>query len=176
MKLVRQECVGDCGPACVATVLGCSLSAARSLLYAEPGKGITDEQIVTALVDRGVPALASTVWPGYSVSAILSVPSLNHRGLMHYIVWDGEEYLDPTHEGYRYPDDSPVVHGVRLEPQWSTVVLLLPSNEAQLVRLLREATSMRMGNTNTARMSAWYDEAVAVVGTNDRPRNGKGVL
>lgn len=126
MDLVKQEQVGDCGPACVAMVLGCTLAEAREQLPKHPTGWTTPSDIIECLAQHGVPAIESLVWPNYSVSAILTVPSLNHPGLLHFILWDGEQYLDPTNESKRYPDDVPTVRDQQLPPQWATVILLLP--------------------------------------------------
>ena len=130
-ELVMQEKVGDCGPACVAMVLGCSLSRARGILPRDKNGATYSSDIVECLCQNGVPAIESIVWPRCSVPAILTVPSLNHVGLLHFILWDGERYLDTSHEAKRYPHDGPVVSGELQEPQWSTAILVWPKEEGE---------------------------------------------
>lgn len=125
MKLVKQEAFGDCGPACVATVLGWSLQKARDVL-GDSLRGIDSLAICDVLSENDVPAMESLVWPSSSIPGILSVPSLNYPGLLHFIVWDGAEYLDPSNDPKRYPEDGPVVDGVLQPPQWASVILMWP--------------------------------------------------
>ena len=54
--------------------------------------------------------------------AILTVPSLNHLGFLHYIIWDGEQYLDPSNGAKRYPADGPALHG-KLRVFWAHAIL-----------------------------------------------------
>jgi len=125
MDLIKQTAMGECGPACVATVAGISLAAAKNLI-GNTEYGCTDDCVVRVLEGLGLAARVSLDWPDLDVSAILTVPSLNHRGLLHYIVWDAEQQriLDPSHEGLRYPDDGYVLRGDLLFPQWATTILL----------------------------------------------------
>ena len=123
-KLVKQEKCGDCGPACLAMVLGCSLAEAREKLGFDVSNGVGASDMIRCLIDNGVPAVDSRVWPSTSVPAIFTVPSLNHPGLLHYIYWDGEQFLDPTHEELRYPWNGPVVNNKTLLPQWDSAILL----------------------------------------------------
>jgi hypothetical protein len=135
MKLVKQEKFGQCGPACVATVLGMGLQ--EVLEDFDTSEGVHEDQIVEYLADNGVVSMVSSVWPAYSVKAILTVPSLNHPGFLHMIIWDGERYLDPSPGPLVYPDDSPINEntGEKVPPQWATAILLLggvPWGEAPL--------------------------------------------
>jgi hypothetical protein len=125
MKLVRQEKLGECGAACLAMVVGSTLDAAREFL-GDASRGTVSTDLIDALAKAGVPSIESIKWPSYSIPAILTVPSLNHPGLLHFIVWDGEKYLDPSNEAKRYPDDSPNINGHVLPPSWATVILLWP--------------------------------------------------
>lgn len=54
--------------------------------------------------------------------AILTVPSLNHIGLLHFIVWSGDEYL-PSTGPLMYPGDSPTVAGRKLAPQVASAIV-----------------------------------------------------
>lgn len=125
MRLVMQRKLGECGPACVAIVTGCSIDEVMWEM-GDVSRGVTDERLVKCLMEFGVPAIQSLVWPDYSIPAILTVPSLNHSGLSHFIVWDGETYLDPTNGAKTYPKDSPAVDDEQLLPQWSSLILLWP--------------------------------------------------
>jgi hypothetical protein len=76
--------------------------------------GVNDDEIVSLLRRHHLRyARSGTVWldpPGGKEPAILTVPSLNYAGLLHYVVWDGKQYLDPAPEGkLRYPDDGPTI-------------------------------------------------------------------
>ena len=126
MNLVRQEKLGECGAACVAMVAGITLGEARSQLPDLPG-GVIPQDVITALQRHGVESIESMVRPSPSVPAILSVPALNVAGLLHFIVWDGERYLDPGLGDRLYPVDGAVVRGVLLPPQWVTAILILKS-------------------------------------------------
>lgn len=125
-KMVKMKKCGDCGPACLAMVLECTLEEAWEMVRATPTGGVVPEEMVKALVDHGVPAIEASVMPHHTVGAILTVPSLNHPGLLHYIYWNGEEIFDPTNGALRYPDDAPVLDGKRLSPQWASTILLWP--------------------------------------------------
>lgn len=128
MELVKQEKCGDCGPACVAMVLGCSLNEAKEYLRHEDGQGVTSGQIIGCLAGRGVPAIESLEWPTTKIPAILTVPSLNNPGLLHYIVYDGRQILDPSNEAKHYPDDMPGLgdYDGALQLPWTTAILLWP--------------------------------------------------
>lgn len=105
--------------------LGISLEGARELLNKDTeSHGTLPEDLVSVLCDNGVPAVASAEWPSLEVPAILTVPSLNHLGLLHYILWDGTQFLDPSNEELRYPEHSPLHNNVQLQPQWSTAILM----------------------------------------------------
>ena len=86
---------------------------------------LMDREMVRILKDQGLAdAKASLDWPSFETSAILTVPSLNYSGLLHYIVWDAEaqQYLDPANEPLRYPDDGPVIAEERTVC-WATAIL-----------------------------------------------------
>lgn len=122
MRLVKQRKFGECGAACAAMVLGWSLDEVLAKI-GNTQAGITNARLVEFLISNGVQCIESLAHPG-NVPSILTVPSLNHPGLLHYIVFDGEQYLDPACGEKHYPDDAPVVNGERVPPQWATAILL----------------------------------------------------
>ena len=125
MNLVKMKRVGDCGAACLAMVLGRTLAEVIGTFPERLKKGIGEREMVDYLSANGVPALSSMEWPSLTVPAILTVPSMNHPGLLHYVVWDGEKVLDPSHEEKRYPDDMPKeILDNEWVPPWATVILL----------------------------------------------------
>jgi hypothetical protein len=117
MELVHQRRKGECGLACLAMVAGCTIEESAELfkdLFPEidPGEvGVTDEEMVVVMRRLAMPNVRRSVDRPDWRSAILTVPSLNHLGLLHYVVWDGERYLDPSPGPLRYPDDGPVIGG-----------------------------------------------------------------
>jgi len=127
MRLVTQRKFGGCGLACVAMVTGASLDAVEQaaldlgIVYAQCG--IADHELINLLEifrKRGVTKLLyRTTWE----PCILMVPSLNIPGLLHYIVWDGKQYLDPSPGPLRYPDNAPVIEKVRVPPQAGYVIV-----------------------------------------------------
>lgn len=125
IEIVKQERVGECGAACLAMVLGKSLEEVVESFPDCHERGITEPEMIDYLMQHGVPALASTDWPTMDISAIVTVPSLNHVGLLHFIVWDAAEkrYLDPSNEELQFPDDSPEVYG-QARICWASVILL----------------------------------------------------
>lgn len=116
MKLVKQRAFGECGAAAIAMVLNCDIAdvvveinrgLARNGLSLQTD-GIAETEMVEYLRMKGRDARAVLQRPD-SRPAILTVPSLNHRGLLHFIVWDGERYLDPATGPLLYPDDAPII-------------------------------------------------------------------
>jgi hypothetical protein len=94
MKLVKMQIRGDCGPACLAMVLGEDLECSRTRIQKVDPQwtstiGTPSNLLIKALSDVGLCAAESTTWVASPDPAIVTVPSLNHRGLLHYIVWDG---------------------------------------------------------------------------------------
>jgi hypothetical protein len=86
--------------------------------------------MVAILNENGYPAVSSTSIPYdntglIAVPAILTVPSLNIPGLLHYIVWDVStlQYLDPTYGRLKYPDDAPIVDGKQIV-SWTSGILI----------------------------------------------------
>jgi len=131
MRLVKQQAYGECGLAAAATVLGVDLETVREGFPDACRDGVSEEALAAYLTVHGVPALPSLVWPSLRIPAILTVPSLNHPGVLHFVVWDGERILDPTHEALRYPDDRPD-HGRApgsVAPWASAILLWLPRAE-----------------------------------------------
>jgi hypothetical protein len=125
VNLVKQEKFGECGLACIAMVLGCSLEEAREKCGDfDWSNGVNSKSIISLLAQNRIAALESLTWPDASIAGILTVPSLNHAGVLHFIVWDGEKYLDPANGEKVYPDDAPVINGIQVKPQWASVILL----------------------------------------------------
>ena len=122
---MQQTKVGECGAACLAMVLGESLDYVLGL-GDDIAKGINDNRMLEILRGHGHPSIISLEWLGGNWPAILTVPSLNRPGLLHFIVWDGEQFIDPSNGEKRYPGDSPVVNGVQLGPQWASLILFWP--------------------------------------------------
>jgi hypothetical protein len=124
MDLVKMKEVGDCGPACLAMVLGKTLEEVVVDFPLRGEQGLTDDDLMRYLAAHGIPALSSMEWPS-RVPAILTVPSLNHPGLLHYIFWDGKQILDPSNGEKRYPDDTPqMVINAGCAAPWATAILL----------------------------------------------------
>ena len=133
MKLVTQTAKGECGPACLAMVLEETLTDVMLDFPDCARDGVSDAEMVEYLAKHGVAALSSVTWPcrrcvsqgdSYArVPGIATVPSLNHPGLLHFIVWDGETWLDPSPGPRCYPEDAPTIRGERTV-SWSSVLLL----------------------------------------------------
>lgn len=125
MNLVIMKEVGDCGPACLAMVLGKTLEDVTKDFPDRYHRGVSEEEMVGYLADHKVPSLASLVWPHRSVPAILTVPSLNHLGLLHFVVWDGTQILDPSEGPKVYPEDTPLQYKTASIPvPWVSTILL----------------------------------------------------
>lgn len=128
MMLVQQTQKGECGAACLAMVLDLSLEAVlrevRDMHEDEEAYlewGLVPEDMIEVLFQHGIVARESVTRPDER-PAILTVPSLNYPGLLHYIVWDGGRYLDPSPGPLRYPDDAPVIRGTR-SVQWASAII-----------------------------------------------------
>ena len=131
MKLVQMEMPGDCGPACLAMVLGVSLGDVTPDFPDRRRRGVIDQEMVDYLGSRGVVAIRSMDWPDDRMPAILTVPSLNFPGLLHYTVWDGARLLDPSRGPKRYPDglDPTGVRPPTCGAFWATAILLWPRRD-----------------------------------------------
>jgi len=125
MRLVKQKKVGQCGPACLAMVTGMTLEEVMEEV-GDVSYGLNDAQMVDFLMKHNIPAISSTIWPSAAIPAILTVPSLNHIGLLHYVVWDGERFLDPTMGQKEYPGDAHVLENGREIIAWATAILIWP--------------------------------------------------
>ena len=96
-------------------------------------QGVGEQEMVDYLAEMGIASIAALTWPCTAqhgpVPAILTVPSMNHPGLLHFVAWDGEKILDPTHEALRYPDDQPleIKNNGWLVPWASAILLWQPS-------------------------------------------------
>jgi hypothetical protein len=130
VNLVKMREIGECGPACLATVTGDDLDEiiawAKSIerSYAYLTSALNDDDMVNYLRMHGYPD-AHQVTSVPDPPAILIVPSLNIPGLLHYVVWDNERViLDPSPGPKLWPDDAPVVNGERVGIQWATAIVL----------------------------------------------------
>ena len=127
MKPVKQEGFGQCGAACLATVLGDPLDLVVAEVEAKAEArladiGMADGEMVEHLRQHGLSnARIILDWDG-SEPAILTVPSLNYPGLLHYVVWDGAYYLDPSRGAFLYPRDAPVIGGEKMVC-WATAIV-----------------------------------------------------
>ena len=131
MHLVKMKQHGDCGPACLAMALGCSLEEALAKLSAvmhgaDPHtSGTMDNDLIAVLEANGFGAVACLDFD-LDRPAILTVPSLNHRGLLHYVAYHpGCGMLDPSNEELTYPEDAPLIAG---EPTvcWASSIRFWP--------------------------------------------------
>lgn len=127
IRLVRQQEFGQCGAACLAMIVSESLAEVAGDVEQFYGirlakAGMSSGEIVDFLSRRGFSEPREVLERPDLRPAILTVPSLNHLGLLHYIVWDGERYLDPTCGALRYPDDAPVIGGERIVC-WATAII-----------------------------------------------------
>jgi predicted double-glycine peptidase len=119
MMLVKQKAMGECAAACLATVIGSTLDEAIAELMKDwPDlhiyrMGVSDEMLIVTMKRLGMPNVRSVTDWDASRPAIVTVPSLNHRGYFHFVVYDGHMYLDPSCEAAVYPRDAPVIDGER---------------------------------------------------------------
>lgn len=125
MMLVHMDKMGQCGAACLAMVLGKTLDEVLSEV-GDTSSGLDSHRLIAVLSSHGFAALEITQLPRTDIPVILTVPSLNHRGLLHFIVWDGKEYLDPSRGPLRYPDDGYVKDGDVMPPQWASAIVFWP--------------------------------------------------
>lgn len=127
MELIKQKKFGECGIACLAMVTGEKyekvLSKVDDMFGQNNGQcnGLSDSEVVSYLGAQGFKAVRSTTTRDDWRPAILTVPSLNHLGLLHYIVWDGEEYLDPSGPK-TWPDDGPIFNGEKII-SWAAAII-----------------------------------------------------
>jgi hypothetical protein len=125
MRLVKQEEFGQCGAACLAMVLGMEFSDVVEELKCVHGPlemGLSDDEMIDFLRSHGIACPRAVMdWNG-SDPAILTVPSLNSRGFLHYIAWDGERFHDPSEGPLLYPQDAPRVGGEAMV-FWATAIV-----------------------------------------------------
>lgn len=107
IELIRQECDRSCGVACVAMVAGKTFGEVRAMVD-DPG---LNSQDIDRLLGRCGVAFERQLHPTLAAHQvyIVTVPSLNVRGGLHYIVLfteaenaDGTvecSLLDPVREG-----------------------------------------------------------------------------
>jgi len=110
MELVKQRAFGECGPACLSMLTGYPLSQIvdgyKAIDVDVRKDGLDSRQMMHYLDYIGFGPTRETLnWDEKSV-AVLTVPSLNTFGVLHYIVWDGSRYLDPSTGPATYPDDA----------------------------------------------------------------------
>ncbi len=115
MNLVKQREFGECGIACLAMVTGLDYDTVKEIIDdpAVATYGIRTEQMLVALHQAGFtnPHEIFGVPADEARAAILTVPSLNHPGMLHFIVWDGSNYFDPSAGAKEYPQDAYLVDG-----------------------------------------------------------------
>lgn len=129
MRHVKMKNAGECGPACFAMVSGVSLETALSKIPV----GCTDLDLVDALRKSGLCAYRTMEWPAADctgVVAILTVPSLNFPGILHSVVWDGNQILDPSPGPRTYPFEvrNPA-NQTSLPIQWASLVVVFPKTK-----------------------------------------------
>jgi hypothetical protein len=128
--LIKMRAVGECGPACLATIVGAELddvvawAHARERSYSYGTAALNDDDMLEYLHEHGYPD-ARQATSALEPPAILTVPSLNVPGLLHFVVWDEErQIVDPSLGPKLWPDDAPVVNGERVGIQWATAIVL----------------------------------------------------
>ena len=149
MKLIKQRAKGECGPACLAMVLGIELD--QAVVESEQASGVrctergcSGVDMIAVLNAHGLrDARESLEWDTIE-PAILTVASLNFPGLLHFIVWDGERFLDSANSGHVYPDNAPSVPGADRYIGWASVVVWSPSTPAPLAAALARAEAAEM--------------------------------
>jgi len=110
-KMVKQRGNGDCGIACLAMVLGKPYEEIKTYID-DTSEGTDSIFVKDVLTHYGKKNVREELHYKFGKPAILTVPSLNHPGLLHYIVCDGEKkWLDPSIEKRVYPNDGPIVNG-----------------------------------------------------------------
>lgn len=109
MKLVNQRTDWDCGYAVLAIFAGISYEKAMEAVLKRcpdaKGGPIGDRDLMIALRDFGYDPIQCCGSMGMvGVPEILIVASLNFPGVLHYIVLDGNEVLDPqtNREGKKF--------------------------------------------------------------------------
>ena len=118
---VLQKEFGHCGLACLAMITGANYETLLNLpelSYDLTTEGMSDK-VMQSILDK-FKITNTLVYAGIDLHvpkwgrAILSVPSLGTRGLIHYIVYDIEQgYLDPSsvNEGYNNSENHPKIQG-----------------------------------------------------------------
>ena len=116
MNEIKQRGFGECGIACLAMVCGEKYEHIRKMFPDVVTKDGSDPDLMIKVLRdlrfKNVQEMVGLPDDIENRPAILTVPSLNHIGLLHYIVWDGNgNFLDPCQEGKRYPDDAYQIDG-----------------------------------------------------------------
>jgi hypothetical protein len=94
-RQVQQRGDGDCGVACFAMFTGESYERCRELLRFKANAGTSEAQMIGALAYHFDVRVSRTDGWADAVPGILTVPSLNMPGRLHFVVWTGSEVLDP---------------------------------------------------------------------------------
>ena len=165
MRLIKQENFGECGLACLAMVLGQSLDEVRSNARAAGRTvekyGLDSADMIHYLKHFGLTE-AREVLERDEQPAILTVPSLNHLGFLHFVVWDGERYLDPSSGPLTYPDNGPEHPDGESGPQafWASAIIWGPQDDegqvsAKAMRdIARESEHLTQGQRDTLNREA----------------------
>lgn len=114
MKLIKQRKFGECGVACLAMILDKTYEEILEYFNHKDftNSGIGPDEMISCLEHFG--KSGAKEYLHYQLGpAILTVPSLNHVGFLHFIVYDGENYLDPSTEKLQYDRDAPILNGVK---------------------------------------------------------------
>lgn len=123
MKWVRQEHFGESGMAAVSMVTGQPIDWVRKstpeLIVTTAGLGV--DRVVSFLQRSGLEHARVSHEVRAGDPAILITASLNYPGLMHYVVWTGEELLDPSGGPKRYPTD--FVGHQPMDCFWTTAIV-----------------------------------------------------
>lgn len=94
---VQQRGDGDCGIACFSMITGESYDFCREKIFKnfKSNQGLTECAMLGALAYHfGVHVALTNGWVD-SMPGICTVPSLNHPGLLHFVIWTGTDVLDP---------------------------------------------------------------------------------
>lgn len=151
MRLIKQRKFGECGIACLAMITGCDYDEIIREIWIDrnPGKipqddieliGVTNSEMVSYLESHSFIAKETTDMNELP-PAIITVASLNFPGLLHYIIWTGDGYLDPAEGPKMWPDDAPIVNGKQIITAASAIIFKRWNNHSVI-----EAKEMKDDN------------------------------